>query len=147
MFAPKVARAQTKASTSSINGLGRQRSTLIARPFGGGAVEKARMLQRSIGNQATLRLLPQRAWGTAGKQIGSDPEQKADPANPTAQGAIPGVSRDFGKIPLFPPDRHVSTAPGPELTASKGARTAPEGPTEGPDGVVTETQGGDAGVP
>lgn len=98
MFAPKVAKAQTKASTPPANGLGHRRSM---------------------------------------------------PANPTARGAIPGVSRDFSKIPIFPPDRHVSTTASVDQTrtAPIGTQTAPEGPTQGPDGVVTETQGGDAGVP
>lgn len=40
-------------------------------------------------------------------------EHKADPANPAARNAIPGLSWDFGKIPLFPPGQdkqpHVSS--------------------------------------
>lgn len=44
MFAPKVAKAGTKASTSSTNKLAPQRSTLAARPLGrGGEFEHPRI--------------------------------------------------------------------------------------------------------
>jgi hypothetical protein len=42
MFAPKAARAQTKAAESPTRKLALQLSTLVARPFGGGAVDGLR---------------------------------------------------------------------------------------------------------
>jgi len=59
MFAPPVAKAKTKTAGSSTANLALQRSTLVARSLGGGAVRQAHMLQRSVGNQAALRFLTQ----------------------------------------------------------------------------------------
>src|SRR5208283_1349321 len=104
MFAPPVAKAQTKVTGSSTSKLAPHRSTLAARPFGGGAVEQAHMLQRSIGNQAVQRL-SLRATSLTGNNPHSHNEEKAAPANLTARGATLGVAWDFSKIPAFPPDR------------------------------------------
>ncbi|MEN3350507.1 MAG: hypothetical protein V7632_4142, partial [Bradyrhizobium sp.] len=57
MFAPKVAKPQTKLAESSECRLSSQRASLVARPFGGSAIERALLLQQTIGNQATARLL------------------------------------------------------------------------------------------
>src|SRR5215213_1984411 len=95
MFAPKVAKAQTKAAESPTSKLAPQRSTRVARPFGGGAVEQAH-----VGNQATLRLLSQRARSLTGNEPHGHNAQEADPAGLTARGATPGVSWDFSQIPV-----------------------------------------------
>jgi len=105
MFAPKVVKAQTNALEGQTNKLAPQPSTLVARPFGGGAAEQAHILQRSIGNQPTLRLLSQRASSQTGKGVDDDSEQEAAPENMTARATARGVSWDFSKIPIFPPDR------------------------------------------
>jgi Domain of unknown function (DUF4157) len=99
MFAPKVAKPQTKAAASSTNKLVPQHSALATRPFGGGTVEQAHFLQRTIGNQATLRLLAQRTSKPAGDQLDDAPAQEHDGS------AALGLSWDFSKIPVFPPDR------------------------------------------
>jgi hypothetical protein len=112
MFAPPVAKVQTKAAASPTNRLAPQRSTLVPRRFGDGAVEQVHVLQRSIGNQATLRLLSQRARNLTENEPYRDNEQEADPASLTARAATPGVSWDFSKIPLFPPER-ASRSPAP----------------------------------
>jgi hypothetical protein len=104
MFAPKIAKAQTNASESPTRRLAPQPSTLMARPFGGGAIEQAHMPQRSIGNQATLRFLSQRGFGPTGKDAGGDHEQETDEASLTAQVPENRPSWDFSKIPLFPAD-------------------------------------------
>jgi hypothetical protein len=67
MFAQSVAKAQASTATRSSGKLASQRSTPVARPFAA-AVEQAHMLQRSIGNQATLRLLSQRERDRTGKE-------------------------------------------------------------------------------
>jgi hypothetical protein len=51
------AKAPTQATAGLTNKLTPHRSPLTAQRFGAGALEQVRMLQRSIGNQATLRLL------------------------------------------------------------------------------------------
>jgi len=56
VFAPKIAKPQTKAAADSIDKLEPHRSLIATRPFGG-EVEQALMLQRTFGNQAMLRLL------------------------------------------------------------------------------------------
>jgi hypothetical protein len=103
MFAPKVAKPQTKATASSTNSLARQSSTLVASRPGLSTVEEVRTLQRTIGNQATLRILAQRTPSQVGPR--GHNEQKAYPASLTAPGTNSRVSWDFSKVPLFPPDR------------------------------------------
>jgi len=103
MFAPPVAKAQTKAAESSARKLAPQHSTLAARPFGDRVLEQAHMLQRSIGNQATLRLLADRAWSPAGDQL--DELLAQEPERMRGRAATPGLSQSFSKFPLFPPDR------------------------------------------
>jgi hypothetical protein len=76
MFAPKVAKPQTKAAESPTCKLAPQHSTFAARPFGGGAVEQARMLQQTIGNQATLRLMAQRTSNLTKNRPDSGHEQR-----------------------------------------------------------------------
>ena len=100
MFASKVAKPQTNAAKT--NSLARQHQTRAAqRPARDPvAVEPALMLQRSIGNQATLRFLAPRVSSPRGPH-----EQEADPASLTARGATPGVSWDFSKIPIFASNR------------------------------------------
>ena len=97
MFAPKVAKPQTKAAASSTNKLVPQHSALATRPFGGGTVEQAHFLQRTIGNQATLRLLAQRTSKPAGDQLDDAPAQEHDGS------AALGLSWDFSKIQCFRP--------------------------------------------
>ena len=104
MFAPKVTKAQAKANESPTSKLAPQRSASAARPFGSGAVEQALMLQQTIGNQATLRLLTQRARNLTGNVPYGHNEQEADPVSLTARGATQGPSWDFSKIPTFAPD-------------------------------------------
>ena len=76
MFAPKVARPQTKAAESSKNSLASRSSMLLAR----------------------------RTANPTWTKTGGDREQEAGPENATAREAPRGVSWDFSNIPLFPPD-------------------------------------------
>jgi hypothetical protein len=118
VFAPKVAK-HSKAAANSIDKLAPQHSMLAARPLGGDVVEQAHMLQQSIGNQATLRLLRQGARNLIGNVPHNHDKQAADPASLTAQVAKPSLSWDFSKIPLYPPDRASRPQSSPPLdTAS-----------------------------
>ena len=65
MFATRGATTQTKPTERSTSTPMPRRSTPAARPFAGGAREPAPMLQPSLGNQAMLRLLSQRARNPA----------------------------------------------------------------------------------
>jgi uncharacterized protein DUF4157 len=114
MFAPPVAKAQTKASESSTSKLASQGSTLIGRPFGNGPVERADMLQRSVGNQTARRIFSQRARSvTANGPLGHDAHD-ADPASLAVRNAPRGLSWDFSKISIFSPDRAIQPqAPSP----------------------------------
>lgn len=105
MFTKPVAEAETKVDPSPNAKLALQPSTLLARPFGNGAGEWDRRIQRNIGNQAVLRLL------------GSHNEPGAAPANLTARTASPGASGDLGKTPIFPFDRRSGSQARPPLTA------------------------------
>jgi Domain of unknown function (DUF4157) len=104
MFAPPVARAQ-KAAESPTSKLAPRRSTLASRLLVGGAAEQAHTLQRGVGNRAPLRLLSQPVRYLTENVSRAHDEQEADQASLSARGAMPGVSWDFSKIPLFPPDR------------------------------------------
>jgi hypothetical protein len=77
------------------------RSTLVAHRLGHDAVEQAHMLQSTIGNQATLRLLAERARSLAGNERRDQCEQQAEGLAREA----PVASWDFSKIPVVPPDR------------------------------------------
>src|ERR1700746_2348933 len=105
MFAPKIAKAQMKASDSPTRKLLPQSSTLVARPLGGGAVKQAWMLQGSIGNQAMLRYLTQWLSNLPAKGPAEWHEQEAAPENMTAREPPRGPSSDFSKVPVFPPVR------------------------------------------
>lgn len=66
MFAPRVSNPKTTAAANSTNGLvAHPRSTLTAQRHG--PVEQALLLQRNIGNQATLRHLAQRTASPTSK--------------------------------------------------------------------------------
>jgi hypothetical protein len=105
MFAPRVAKPQTKAAEGLTSKLTPQHSVFPTRPFGSGAVEQAHFLQSTTGNQATLRFLSQRGLGPARGKNSGDHEQDGTPKNTTIRAATPGVSWDFRKIPVFPPDQ------------------------------------------
>lgn len=75
------------------------------------------MLQRTIGNQATLRFLAQRAASLIGNEPASGHEHEADPENMTAREATRGIAWDFSKIPTLPLGRPNVHQPGPPLTA------------------------------
>ena len=111
MFAPKVAKAQTKVAESQPNKLAPQQSFLPARLFGGGAVEQALMPQRSIGNRATLGLIAQRATSLTENEPPNHNEQKGEPASPIAVRATPGVSWDLTKIPVYAPNGRQAGPP------------------------------------
>jgi hypothetical protein len=68
MFAPKVAKPQTKATIDPTHSLAHRRSTLMAQLHG--PIEQALTLQRTIGNQATLRLLAQRPRSVTANETG-----------------------------------------------------------------------------
>ena len=86
MFAPKVAQPQTKAN-EDLSSLVRARSTVTAHcPHS--PVEQALLLQRTIGNQATLRLLAQRPASVATSQSGGDHKPKLPPGNTLASDRV-----------------------------------------------------------
>jgi hypothetical protein len=78
MFAPRVSKAQTKTGASSTAQLVHQRSALVPQRQSKDAVEQEHMLQRTLGNQATLRLFTQRASCLTGDESGEHHEQEVD---------------------------------------------------------------------
>jgi hypothetical protein len=105
MFAPHIAKAQTKSTASSTNVLVPERSTLAGYRSVHEQVEQAQLLQRTIGNQATLRLLAYRASSLTGNEPGGNHDQDVAAENTTAWEVPRSAPRTFSKIPLFPPDR------------------------------------------
>ena len=115
MFASKIAKPQTKTAESPTRKLAPQRSVFATRPFGGGAVEQALQLQRSLGNQATLRLLSQRDLSPTRIEHG-DKYEEAMTAGKTPR----DVSWDFSR------DSNTSSRAGkPTRSSILGQRTAP----------------------
>lgn len=103
MFAPPIAKAQTKAAASAASQLAPQHSTRATRPLAA-AVEQVHRRQPSLGNRGARPLLSQRRFDLSGDASGSDPEQESEPASLTAQVIKPGLTWDFTKIPLSPPE-------------------------------------------
>jgi hypothetical protein len=100
MFAPKVAKPKTMAAASTTSKLVPQHSTFLARPFSGGAVEQARALQATIGNQATLRYRNRRL-----STAPATPGEHSPPEAARVTGEAPTTVWDFSNIPVYPLDR------------------------------------------
>jgi len=113
MFAPKISKPQTRSVS-----LAPPRSILTAQRHS--PVEQALLLQRTIGNQATLRLLAQRARNLTGNVPHNHDEREAA-ENSIARAAPPGPSWDFSKIPIFAPDR----ANEPQAPSALAVRSLP----------------------
>jgi hypothetical protein len=108
VFAPKVAKPQTKTAESSPGRLAPHRLTLLGHSRN--SVEQALSLQRTIGNQATLRLLARP--DSAQPENGRNSEKKeVVGGNTPTEAALRGISWDFSKIPLFPPERASRAQP------------------------------------
>lgn len=102
MFAPKLSKPQTKAPEASTSRPGLDRSALATHGFERDQVAQARFLQRTIGNQARLRLLAQQA---------SPPDREISLKNTSISRDRRGPSFDFGKIPVFPPESASQAQP------------------------------------
>ena len=105
MFAPKGAKPQAKVCERSRRRLASESASLPTRPFSGSAIEQALFLQRTIGNQATLRLLARQTSNSAGSSLTGGHEQKVTTETMTAEEQPPRTSWDFSKVPLFPDKR------------------------------------------
>ena len=101
MFAPKVAKPQTKATENPTSRLALERSTPAGHRYGRDPIPQALFLQRAIGNQATSRLLAQ----------ASRPDREMGLENMAIPREGRGLSRDFSKIPLFSPERVSQAQP------------------------------------
>jgi len=103
MFAPKDAKPRAKSDEPLAGRPARPRATVTAHHHE--PIDQPLLLQRPIGNQATLR---HGAEGPTGNARGNQREQNAEGLTPAASTA----SRDFSRIPLLPPDRaHRLRAP------------------------------------
>src|SRR5438874_1179217 len=113
MFASKVAKSQTKAAANPTNKLAPQRPALVTKTTGSGVIDQPHMGQRGIGNQATLRHPTQRVSSlTAGGRKDQTVDQDAR--------AMSGLSWDFSKIPILPPNRPNGRQSGrPKLTVGR----------------------------
>lgn len=119
MFAPKVAKPSTNTAEGSTSRLASQRSTLAEHRHCRAPVEQFLLLQSNIGNQAKLRLLAQRYSGLNGNELREQGEQDSNPARLTArQARTPGISLDFSKVPVFPPDRASRPQSSSPITAT-----------------------------
>jgi hypothetical protein len=89
-----------------------QRSALAPKRHGNSAAGQMLMLQPAVDKQALLPLLTRPAASLTTQEPHAHNEQEADAVTPTARGAMSGVSPNFSKIPLFPPER-ATRAPVP----------------------------------
>ena len=107
MFAPKVAKPQTKPTEGATSKVEPHRSTLVGQQVGHGPVEQAPFLQRTIGNQATPRL----TQSEGARSIASTPTRDDQPERIGEDGPVEtagrGVSWNFNKIPLLPPEPSI----------------------------------------
>jgi hypothetical protein len=100
VFAPKIAKPQTKAAESQTSKLAPHRSTLVGHRADHDPIEQALFLQRGIGNQAMLRLASRAKDPTGDEHSRQRGQETKGFARRT-----PGPSWDFSKIPLFSPHR------------------------------------------
>jgi hypothetical protein len=148
MFAPTIAKPETKAPARSTNSLARQHPTLTARPFGSGAGEQGRMLQRTIGNQATIRYPTQQLSNPPANA----PGEHHAPEAARGAGEAPSTTWDFSKIPVFPPDRARTSDLGggsffPDIGISSLSSPKHVSKSAGKGGADPETLHGGSGVP
>ena len=120
MFAPKVAKPQTKAAESPTSKLASQRSTVLGHRLGRDQIKSVLFLQRTIGNQATLRLLAQQASRPTGCAPGSghelstveealrSPGQPLDPATRLFMEAR--IHDDFSGVRVHTDDKAAESA-------------------------------------
>src|ERR1700730_10319876 len=102
MFAPKV-ETPTKAADNPGSSRAPQQSTVAGCRLGHDPVEQALFLQRTIGNQAALRLLAQQTSRPAARDPRGDYQQEGGVTETTM--TSPRASWDLSKIPLLPPHR------------------------------------------
>jgi Domain of unknown function (DUF4157) len=102
VFAPKIAKPQTKATKDPTSRLALEQSMLAGHGYRRGPIEQALLLQRTIGNQATLPLLAQRA---------SRPDREIGLESMAISSERRGLSWDFSKIPVSPPERASQAQP------------------------------------
>jgi hypothetical protein len=76
------------------------------------------MFQWGIGDQATLRPSAQPAASLTGNEPSGVRKREFNPESVTAPEAMRGVSWDFSKVPLFPPDRANRPQPSLPLAAT-----------------------------
>lgn len=124
-FAERIAKAQTKAAAGPTNSLARQSAPLVAHQPGHDVVGLVHMLQGTIGNQATIRLLAQRAQNltrdaprghhgqaaaTMAQEMPQSPGQSLDPAVRTFAEARFG--HDFSQVKVHTDARAAESARG-----------------------------------
>lgn len=95
MFAPKVSKPRTKAAENPTSKLVAQRSAFIGHRLGHDPVEQALLFQRTIGNQATMRLIAPQVSRSVRNGPDGDPKLEVATENTT----------DFSKIPVSAADR------------------------------------------
>jgi GH24 family phage-related lysozyme (muramidase) len=105
VFAWKVAKPQTKVAGNSASKPPSHCAPLLRHRPRNDMVERTPFLQQTIGNQARLRFLGRQDSVPPGNGHNGDDGQQSvkesKPVKPTAR----GLSWDFSKIPLFPPER------------------------------------------
>jgi hypothetical protein len=136
MLAPRIARANTTEAASSSSELSNQRQNLSGTAVAVNTANQVQALQRRIGNQATMRLLAQRAddrWLALSpaeqllmlqRAVGNQAtirllaqRAKTVTANkPGSQGSASGRLWDFSKIPDVPPGHPSRPAEGSPFT-------------------------------
>src|SRR4051794_27713497 len=111
MFAPPI--KAPKAKTVSQAPPAHRSKPLQQRPVQPGlcSVEQALALQRTIGNQAALRLLAKERQNLPGSTPADAQTQAADPERTASPEGARGGSWDFRKIPLFAPKRTSELQP------------------------------------
>jgi hypothetical protein len=102
VFAPKVEKPQTTAAKGPTSTLAQQRLTRGARPSGGSTVDRERVLQRSVIDQAT-QLSAARTLSPTGNNSDGDHEREANPQSLTARKAPVAPWTFNNPIFRFPP--------------------------------------------
>jgi hypothetical protein len=119
MFAPRVKAPTAKSDPQTGPAPAPKAPRHMSWPPRFGTAEQMLTLQRTIGNQAVLRLLSQRAESLTGSRSDEHHRQEANPAPVAGPKTAPIMLWDLLNIPVFLPDRTSRPQTSPPLIQPK----------------------------
>src|SRR5438105_7471904 len=117
MLAPPVAKTKAKTTSATVPTQARKTGDHIPGRRDNSLAERVYLLQRTIGNQATQRLLVQRPSRLTWKELRDQHEPLTDPAVDWVRGETTFATRPFSGASQRPATTDVPAAKGPASAA------------------------------